>query len=75
MAKRRNWYVEICAESQFYEGFRSKSNAEYYKKGTVHKLPKILANAADLTGFVGATEIEAVTTAVTTIPQNTKIKV
>lgn len=34
-----------------------------------------MANAADLTGFVGATEIEAVTTAVTTIPQNTKIKV
>ena len=32
MAKRRNWYVEICTESQFYEGFRSKSNAEYYKK-------------------------------------------
>lgn len=56
-------------------GASTIDNAEYYKKGTVHKLPKILANAADLTGFVGATEIEAVTTAVTTIPQNTKIKV
>ena len=53
-------------------GANTIDNAEYYKKGTVHKFPKILTNAADLTNFAGATEIEA-TGNVTAIPENVNI--
>ncbi len=53
-------------------GANTIDNAEYYKKGTVHKFHKILTSAVDLTGFAGATEIEA-TGNVTTIPENVNI--
>lgn len=46
-----------------------------FNRGTVHVFPKIKANKADLSDFAGATEIEAVTTAVTKLPANTNVNI
>lgn len=56
-------------------GTNNIENAEVYKKGIVRKFPKVKVNNANLTAFAGATEIEAVTTAVTTLPANTDVNI
>lgn len=54
-------------------GTNNITDAESYKKGTVSKFPKIKTSAEEISGFAGATEIEA-TGNVTAIPQNVNIK-